>query len=323
MSRVLVTGATGTIGTAVVRRLLGDPAYEVRVSDQRPAPQWMREGCEVHTGDLRMLDEAKRATDGCTHVIHLAAIAGGIANHHRLPHTLTAVNNALCDAVIGAALDLAVQRFTYVSCATVFERASEFPSTEAHLPYCPTPESAYGFSKLTGELYCRAAHDEHGLPYTICRPSGAYGPGEAPDAEPGIAHAVPDLIAKVLSGQKPLQIFGSGGQTRTLTHVQDIADGIVTAMSSPKGLGEDFNISAARELTVAELAQIIWEACGKDPADFALEHLPSFAVDVPRRWPSVEKAKQLLGWQARIELEDGIAATVEWIRARGSIGSLP
>jgi UDP-glucose 4-epimerase len=323
MSRVLVTGATGTIGTAVVRRLLGDPAYEVRVSDQRPAPQSMREGCEVHTGDLRMLDEAKRATDGCTHVIHLAAIAGGIANHHRLPHTLTAVNNALCDAVIGAALDLAVQRFTYVSCATVFERASEFPSTEAHLPYCPTPESAYGFSKLTGELYCRAAHDEHGLPYTICRPSGAYGPGEAPDAEPGIAHAVPDLIAKVLSGQKPLQIFGSGGQTRTLTHVQDIADGIVTAMSSPKGLGEDFNISAARELTVAELAQIIWEACGKDPADFALEHLPSFAVDVPRRWPSVEKAKQLLGWQARIELEDGIAATVEWIRARGSIGSLP
>jgi nucleoside-diphosphate-sugar epimerase len=324
MSRVLVTGGAGTIGAAVVRRLLGDPTYEVRVADQRPAPRWMREGCEVHTGDLRVSGEAKTAMNDCTHVIHLAAIAGGIANHHRLPHTLTAANNALCDAVIGAALDSAVERFTYVSCATVFERASEFPSSEAHLRDCPPPRSAYGFSKLTGELYCRAAHDEHGLPYTICRPSGAYGPGteadEAPGteagSEAGIAHLVPDLIGKALSGQRPLQIFGSGEQTRTLTHVDDIADGIVTAMGSPAGLGEDFNIAAARELSVAAIARIVWEACGKDPADFALEHLPSFAVDVARRWPSVEKARELLDWRARIDLEDGIAATVKWISER-------
>ena len=316
MSRVLVTGGAGTIGAAVVKRLLADPAHEVRVSDQRPAPQWMREGCEVHTGDLRLTQEARTATEGCTHVIHLAAIVGGIANFHRLPHTLTEVNNALYNAVIRAALELRVERFTYVSSSMVFERATEFPTTEAHLPDCPTPESAYGFSKLTGEVYCRAAHDEHELPYTVCRPFNAYGPGEVPDAEPGIAHAVPDLITKVLAGQRPLQIFGSGEQTRTLTHVEDIADGIVTAMSSPAGLGEDFNIAAARELSVAEVARIVWDACGKDPADFALEHLPSFAVDVARRWPSVAKARELLGWQARIEPEDGIAATVQWIAER-------
>jgi UDP-glucose 4-epimerase len=321
MSRVLVTGGAGTIGAAVVRRLLSDPAYEVRVSDQRPAPQWMREGCEVHTGDLRQLSQARAATAGCTHVIHLAAIVGGIANFHRLPHTLTEVNNALYNAVIRSALEAEVERFTYVSSSMVFERATEFPTTEAHLPDCPTPESAYGFSKLTGEVYCRAAHDEHGLPYTICRPFNAYGPGEAPDPEPGIAHAVPDLISKVLGGQSPLQIFGSGEQTRTLTHVDDIADGIVTATSSAAAANEDFNISASRELTVAEIARIIWEACGEDPAQFALEHLPSFAVDVPRRWPSVAKAQKLLGWEAQIVLEDGIAATVEWIRQRGSIGS--
>jgi len=316
MSRVLVTGGAGTIGAAVVRRLLADPAYEVRVSDQRIAPRWMREGCEVHTGDLRLLEEARAATAGCSHVIHLAAIVGGIANFHRLPHTLTEVNNALYNAVIRAALELDVERFVYVSSSMVFEQAELFPTPEDYLPRCPVPVSAYGFSKLTGEVYCRAAHEEHGFPYTICRPFNAYGPGEMPDAEPGIAHAVPDLINKVLSGQRPLQIFGSGEQTRTLTHIDDIADGVVTAMGSPAGLDEDFNISASREMTVADIARVVWSACGEDPDAFELEHLPTFAVDVQRRWPSVEKAERLLGWRARIEVEDGIADTVRWLRGR-------
>ena len=78
MPRVLVTGGAGTIGAAVVRRLLADPRFEVRVSDQRDAPDWMREGCEIHQGDLRDRDEAARAAKGCSHVIHLAAIVGGI-----------------------------------------------------------------------------------------------------------------------------------------------------------------------------------------------------------------------------------------------------
>ena len=114
VSRVLVTGGAGTIGAAVVRRLLRDPDFEVRVSDQREAPMWMREGCEVHRGDLRVLDEARKAMRGCSHVIHLAAIVGGIANFHKLPHTLTEVNNALYNAVFRAALDEDVERFTYV-----------------------------------------------------------------------------------------------------------------------------------------------------------------------------------------------------------------
>src|SRR5215207_1988601 len=314
MTRVLVTGGAGTIGAAVVRRLLRDPAWEVRVSDQRPAPAWMREGCEVHTGDLRDRAQARTATAGCTHVIHLAAIVGGIANFHKLPYTLTAVNSALYDGVIGAALDCDVERFTYVSSSMVFERATEFPTTEEHVLEVPMPRSAYGFSKLAGEVWCRAAHDEHGLPYTICRPFNAYGPGEMPEDEPGIAHAVPDLIRKVLSGQHPLQIFGTGEHTRTLTHVDDIADGVVVATGSEAGLHEDFNISASEEMTVAEIARLIWEVCGRDPADFELEHLPTFAVDVVRRWPSVEKARTVLGWEAEIGVREGIEQTADWLR---------
>jgi nucleoside-diphosphate-sugar epimerase len=315
MNRVLVTGGAGTIGSAVVRRLLRDPTWEVRVSDHRPAPAWIREGCEVHTGDLREQAVAAEAAVGCSHVIHLAAIVGGIANFHKLPYTLTVVNNALTGAVVSAALAENVERFVYVSSSMVFERATEFPTTEEHALVCPAPQSAYGFSKLAGEIYTRAAHDQHGLRYTICRPFNAYGPGELPDPdEPGIAHAVPDLITKVLSGRPTLQIFGSGEQTRTLTHVDDIADGVVTAMASPQGENEDFNISASEELTVAQIAALIWEACGRDPAALELEHLPSFKVDVQRRWPSVEKARRMLGWQAQVDLREGIAETVQWLR---------
>jgi UDP-glucose 4-epimerase len=314
-NRVLVTGGAGVIGSAVVRRLLRDPAWEVRVSDHREAPQWIREGCEIHTGDLRDYETAAAAANRCSHIIHLAAIVGGIANFHKLPHTLTEVNNALSAAVVSAALGGGVERYLYVSSSMVFERATEFPTTEAHIHACPAPWSAYGFSKLSGEVYARAAHDQHGLPYTICRPFNAYGPGELPDAdEPGIAHAVPDLINKALTGRRPLQIFGDGTQTRTLTHIDDIADGIVTALASPGAENEDFNISASEELSVAEIARMIWSACGNDPEAFELEHLESFAVDVRRRWPSVAKAKDVLGWEAQVDLRDGIDETVAWLR---------
>ena len=319
MSRVLVTGGAGTIGAAVVRRLLRDGDWDVRVSDQRPAPQWMREDCEVHEGDLRSLDQAVAATRGCTHVVHLAAIVGGIANFHKLPLTLSEVNSALYGGVVRAAVNEAVERFVYVSSSMVFERATQFPTTEEHVWECPWPRSAYGFSKLLGEVWVRAAYDEEGLPYTICRPFNAYGPGELPDDEPGIAHAVPDLIRKALAGLRPLPIFGSGEQTRTLTHVDDIADGIVTATGHPAGRNEDFNISAGEELTVAQIAALCWEAAGNDPADFALEHLPSFKVDVQRRWPSVEKAQRLLGWSAQIDVRDGIRATAEWLREQEGV----
>jgi UDP-glucose 4-epimerase len=320
VSRVLVSGGAGTIGTAVVRRLLADGEFDVRVSDQRAAPSWMRDECEIHTADLRDLTAARHALDGCERVVHLAAIVGGIANFHRLPYTLLEANNALYNALFRAAIEREVERLVYVSSSMVFERAAEFPTTEGSLERTLAPHSAYGFSKLAGEYYCRAARDEHGLRFAIVRPFNAYGPGEMPGDEPGIAHIVPDLIERALRRERPFAIFGSGDQTRTLTHVDDIARGIAAALVDPAAIGEDFNVSADEELTVRQIAEIVWEACGNDPAELELRRMPSFEVDVQRRWPATEKARTVLGWQAEIGVRDGIAQTVEWYReARAAI----
>jgi UDP-glucose 4-epimerase len=250
---------------------------------------------------------------GCTHVIHLAAIVGGIANFHKLPHTLLEVNNGLYNSVFRAALWERVERLVYVSSSMVSSAPPSSRPPRSTSPTAPRPGRRMA-SRSWPARSTAALHDEQGLPYTICRPFNAYGPGEIPEDEPGIAHMVPDVIRKVLSGESPLPIFGSGEQTLTLTHVDDIADGVVTAMAHPAGENEDFNISAAEERTVAEICRLIWEVCGEDPEAFELRHLPSFEVDVQRRWPSVEKARRLLGWQARVELRDGIADTVEWLR---------
>ena len=97
------------------------------------------ESCELHQGDLRELDAARAAVADCTHVIHLAAIVGGIANFHKLPHTLLEVNNGLYNAVFRAALEEPVERLVYVSSSMVFENATEFPTTEGHVHELPGP----------------------------------------------------------------------------------------------------------------------------------------------------------------------------------------
>jgi nucleoside-diphosphate-sugar epimerase len=210
--------------------------------------------------------------------------------------------------MIGAALDIGLERFVHVSSAVVYERAARFPTPEEHLADCPPPSSALGWSALAGETWCRLAHAEHGLPFTICRPCDPYGP-----------EAVPEPLRHALEGARPLPVAGAPEHTRTPTHLSDVADGIVAAMADPRGLNEDFNVAGPAELTTAQIARLCWEAAGQDPDDFELETVEPAPADVARRAPSAEKAGRLLGWSARMDARAGLAQTADWLRTQQGV----
>lgn len=315
MEDILVTGGCGFIGSEVVKRLIGR-GYGVTVADNLSKPESsVKQGYKFVNVDLTDKAETSKLFKGYDVCLHFAAKIGGIGYFHKYPATILSENNKILSSVFEAARDKGLERVIYVSSSMVFEKAEKFPSKEEDINEIRVPISHYGFSKLIGEWYCTGFHEEFGLAYSIVRPFNAYGINEMPGGDVGYAHVVPDFIKKVLTGQYPLEILGKGNQTRCYTHVSDLADGIITVMESDKALNNDFNLSSSRETSVLELAQIVWDKCG-DGRPFKANFIPSFKHDVQRRVPDVTKAKQVLGWETKIKLEDGLDEIINWLKPK-------
>jgi nucleoside-diphosphate-sugar epimerase len=315
---ILVTGGAGFIGSAVVRNLL-DRGEEVRVVDNlsKNRPADVPPEAEYLNGDITDAEVARKAFAGTDLCFHLAAKIGGIGYFHKYPTEILDDNNLMLSQVFRTATDTGT-KVTYISSSMVFERAQAFPTTEEDLDRFPPPFSAYGFSKLVGEWYCRAFADQYGTRFSIARPFNAYGPGEFPEDEPGLAHVIPDLVKKIVGSDGPIEIFGDGTQSRSFTYVDDVADAIVTIGTHPEGEGEDFNIGTGVETSINELLEILWREVGREgPPD--VTHTDTLPVDVQRRVPDVSKINTKLGWHSKVSLEDGIKRTVDWYRESGVV----
>jgi nucleoside-diphosphate-sugar epimerase len=331
--KVLVTGSAGFIGGYVVEELL-QRGYEIVGVDDYSKYGRVARGYDGHPAYRFVEADARDVTlltdllMDCDHFIAGAAMIGGISYFHSYAYDLLATNERIvassCDAAIAAHSLGRLTKTTFVSSSMVFESAADFPSHEGQEREIPPPRSSYGFQKLAVEYFARAAHDQHGLPYTIVRPFNCVGIGEvralsdvevvSGNVKLAMSHVVPDLVQKIVKGQDPLHILGSGDQVRHYTYGGDLAVGIVTAMEDPRALNDDFNLSTAEATTVLDLAQRLWERL-RPGVPFRYVSDPPFEFDVQRRMPSVEKAKRILGFEARTSLDEMLDEVVPWIQA--------
>jgi UDP-glucose 4-epimerase len=332
MAKVLITGSQGFIGGYVVEELLAR-GHEVvgidnyskygRVSksyDSNPKYRFVE-------GDATNVDVMTELLMDCDHLIAGAALIGGISYFHAYAYDLLATNErimaATCDAAIRAHRQGKLQKVTYLSSSMVFESTEHWPSVEGDERRVPPPLSSYGFQKLAVEYFAKAAWDQYKLPYTIVRPFNCVGVGEgralgeveilSGNVQLAMSHVVPDLVQKILKGQDPLHILGEGNQVRHYTYGGDLAKGIVTCMEHPKALNEDFNISTAESTTVLQLAEVIWHKIKGGNVPFRHVSDEAYEYDVQKRVPSVEKAKQMLGFECTTTLDEMLDEVIPWI----------
>jgi nucleoside-diphosphate-sugar epimerase len=261
---------------------------------------------------------------------------GGISYFHAYAYDLLATNEriiaASCDAAIKAHKHGRLRKVTYLSSSMVFESAAEWPSYEGQQREIPPPLSSYGFQKLAVEYFAIAAWDQYQLPYTIVRPFNCVGTGEgralgdqeilSGNIQLAMSHVVPDLVQKVVKGQDPLHILGSGEQVRHYTYGGDLAAGIVAAMEHPDARNDDFNLSTAQGTTVRELAEVIWRKIKGPAVPLRLISDDPFEYDVQRRVPSTDKAKRVLGFEATTTLDQMLDEVIPWITKSVEAGTI-
>lgn len=317
----LVTGGAGFIGSEIVRQLL-DAGHFVRVADNLSKKDaQVDKRAEFLNIDLTNSLQTEKAFDDIDICINAAAKIGGIGYFHKFPATILSENNKIYSSTFEAAAKNKIKRLVYISSSMVFESATHFPSKEDDVQKIPPPISSYGFSKLSGEWYCRSFWDEYKLPYSICRPFNAYGINEFPEREVGYAHVIPDLVRKIINGQYPLELLGDGTQTRCFTHVSDVASGIIAVAIHPKGENQDFNIGSDQEISMISLARKIWDLLDADKP-FKVKFMKGFKFDIKRRVPSVEKVKRIIDWEPKIKFENGLKEVIVWLRDQKSQGKL-
>lgn len=339
--RILVTGASGFIAGYLIAELL-DAGYDVVGLDNFSKYGRVRKSYENHPhyafveGDAKDTDLLKSLLKDCDHFVAAAAMIGGISYFHSLAYELLAENERITaasfDAAIFAHCHHKLKKITVISSSMVFESATEFPTREGTQRRCPPPRSTYGFQKLATEYFAQGASEQYGLPFTIARPFNCVGIGEkralrdadvaSGNVKLAMSHVVPDLVQKVLKGQDPLHILGSGGQVRHYTYGGDLARGIRLCIERPSATNEDFNLSTPVATTVLELAEMIWYKAHKNGTPFRYVSDPPYEYDVQLRSPDVSKAERLLGFRAQTELSQILDEVIPWVGdqiARGQI----
>lgn len=307
--RILITGGAGFIGSKLIEQLCSHNQLVIfdNLSRNTLRTTNLRELSQIELIEGDVLDEEalKRASSGCTIFIHAAAIAG--INQTVLAPVNTMLTNMMGTVnALAAAKEAGVQRFIDFSTSEVFgqtafrvgERASTVTGTVGEARW------TYAVSKLAGEHLTHAYHKQYGLNTVTLRPFNVYGPGQMGEG------ALSIFIRKALRDET-ISIFGDGAQIRAWCYVDDMVEGVIRALYCPEAVGESFNIGNARAVTtIYGLAQTV---CRVLNSKSHIVFKPALSADIELRIPNTEKASTLIGFDAQVDLDEGIKRTAQWI----------
>lgn len=309
--KIFITGGAGFIGSTLVGRLIDDNQITIYDDFRRDALSGKsfakHPNLRTVQGDVLDLSSLESAVNGTEIVVHCAAIAG-IDTVVKRPTETMRVNMLGTANTLEAARRLkSLERFVDFSTSEVFGssafRADEGQTT--HIGAVGEARWSYAVSKLAAEHLTKAYHEEFGMPTVTLRPFNIYGPGQVGEG------ALRTFILRALKNEE-IQIHGDGNQIRAWCFIDDFVDGLMLAMVHPNAVGESFNIGNARAvITIYGLAQTVVRVLnGKSSIRFTRKDY----ADIELRVPSVNKAREKIGFEARIDLEQGIELTADFYR---------
>jgi NAD dependent epimerase/dehydratase len=314
--KVVVTGAGGFIGSHLVERLAADGAEVtafVRYTslngagflDGASAAQPIR----VRSGDITDLETVRSVVKGSDTVFHLAALVG-IPYSYVHPTEVVEVNTNGTLNVLIAARDADVRRVVVTSTSEVYGSALVTPMAEDHPRQ---PQSPYSASKIAADALALSFHYSFDLGVSTVRPFNTYGPRQSDRA------IIPTIAAQALSGVEEI-VLGNLSPRRDLTFVSDTVEGFVAIGASERTVGVDVNLGSGRSISIGELAERITRVVGRDvPIRQDEQRVRPDASEVQDLVADTSRARELVGWEPRVSLDDGLRRVVDWVAANSSL----
>lgn len=309
MTKALVTGGAGFIGSHLVRALTAK-GVQVRIVDNLSSGSLdnldgVLPEVEFVEGDIRDEGLMARAAKGIEVVYHQAAIASVPLSMER-PDLVHAVNAGGTLTVLEASRRAGVRRVVYAASSAVYGNDPQLPKRE-DMP--ADPQSPYAAAKHAGELYTQVHHRAFGLETVCLRYFNVFGPGQSPQSQ--YAAVIPAFLAAALSGRTPV-VYGDGGQTRDFVFVEDVVRAnLAAAAAGPEAFGRSFNVAGGRPVSLSDLLSTLGALLGRE---IRPEYAPERAGDIRHSYASIDLARQVLGWEPQVSLRQGLALSLDWYR---------
>lgn len=308
MSRVLVTGGAGFIGSNLTEALL-QRGHLVRVLDdfstgKRENLIFEKEyhSLEVIEGDVRDFSTCRKAVKGVEYVFHQSALPS-VQRSVEDPATSNAVNVGGTLNILLAARDGGVKRVIYAASSSVY---GDTPTLPKHEEMPPNPLSPYALQKYVGEKYCRLFCELYGLETISLRYFNIFGPKQDPNSL--YSAVIPKFIDALLQGRSPI-IFGDGEQSRDFTYIENVVQANLLAMSAEHLHGEAVNIACGKRISLNQLLNVLKEILGSKLSPVYQEARKG---DVKHSLADIRRAKEMIKYEPKVEIEIGLKKTVEF-----------